>query len=64
MEPSKPLLLARIMLVEFANPATTMIEYGLADTAKSACELTVAVNRAELLRILFPTTAVPVTMML
>ena len=62
--PSKPFLLSKIMLVEFANPATTMIEYGLAYTPKSACGLTVAVNRAELLRTLFPTTAIPVTMML
>jgi hypothetical protein len=29
-EPSKPFLLAMIMFVEFANPATTVIEYGLA----------------------------------
>ena len=51
------------MLVEFANPAITVIEYGLAYTAKSACGLTVAVNRAELLRTLFPTDPIPVTMM-
>jgi len=29
-EPSKPFLLSMIMLVEFANPATTVIEFGLA----------------------------------
>ena len=63
-EPSKPFVLPRIMLVEFENPAATVIEYGLAYTKKSACGLTVAVKRAELLRALFPTTAFPATMML
>ena len=29
-EPSKPFLLSTMMLVEFANPATTIIEYGWA----------------------------------
>ena len=29
-EPSKPFLLFTMMLVEFANPATTTIEYGWA----------------------------------
>ena len=64
IDPSKPFLLSRIMLVEFANPATTVIEYGLAYTPKSAWELTVVVNRAELLRTFFPAKAVPVTIIL
>ena len=63
-EPSKPFLPSRIMLVELVNPATTVIEYGLAYTPKSASGFTVAVNRAELLKTFLPTAAVAVTMML
>lgn len=51
-------------LVEFENPAVTMIELGVAYTAKSALESTVNDRRAELLEILFPFMEVPVTMTL
>ena len=51
-------------LVEFENPAVTVIELGVEDTAKSALESTVNVSRAELLEILFPFMKVPVMMTL
>jgi hypothetical protein len=62
--PLKPFLLVTLTLVELLNPAVTVIEGELALRPKSDGEVTVAVSIAELLRILFLITAVPVTMRL
>jgi len=35
-DPTKPFLLSTMMLLEFENPAVTVIEYGMAYAAKSA----------------------------